>query len=58
VSRGYDRQAVAIGLVMLAMVAMRSLSGFACNMALATAMHQTALLLVPILVLGFPINNL
>ena len=43
VAMGYDRQAVAIGLVMLAMVAIRhrSMLGFARSMALATTMHIT-----------------
>jgi hypothetical protein len=59
VAMGYDRQAVAIGFVMLAMVAMqdRSMRKFAGNMVLATSMHVTALSLMPVFVLGSRINK-
>jgi hypothetical protein len=60
VAMGYDRQAVAIGFVMLAMVAMRnrSLLGFAGSMALATTMHLTSLVLMPVFLLGSRVNKL
>ncbi len=50
VAMGYDRQAVAIGFVMLAMVAIRELNlrGFVTSMVLATSMHVTALSLMPV----------
>jgi hypothetical protein len=59
VAMGYDRQAVAIGFVMLAMVALRdrSMQMFAGNMVLATSMHVTALSLMPVFVLGSRINK-
>jgi EpsG family len=59
VAMGYDRQAVAIGLVMLAMVAIRhrSMAGFAGSMALATTMHLTALTLMPVFLLGSRVNK-
>jgi hypothetical protein len=54
VAMGFDRQAVAIGFVMLAMVAMRnrSMLGFAASMTAATLMHLTALMLMPVFLLG------
>jgi hypothetical protein len=60
VAMGYDRQAVAIGFVMLAIVAIRnrSMLGLARSMALATTMHLTAFILVPVFVLGSRINKL
>jgi hypothetical protein len=60
VAMGYDRQAVAIGLVMLAMVAIRhrSMLGFAGSMTLATTMHLTALMLVPVLLLGSRVKKI
>jgi EpsG family len=60
VAMGYDRQAVAIGLVMLAMVAIRhrSMLRFACSMALATTMHLTAISLTPVFLLGSRINKI
>jgi hypothetical protein len=60
VSMGYDRQAVAIGFVMLAMVAMRELAlrRFVGSMMLATSMHTTALTLMPVFAFGSKINKL
>jgi EpsG family len=60
VAMGYDRQAVAIGLVMLAMVAIRhrSMLGFARSMALATTMHLTAISLMPVFLLGSRVNKI
>ena len=60
VAMGYDRQAVAIGFVMLAMIAIRhrSMPGFAGSMALATTMHLTALTLMPVFLLGSRVNKL
>jgi hypothetical protein len=60
VAMGYDRQAVAIGFVMLAMIAIqnRSMLGFACSISLATTMHLTAFMLVPVFVLGSRMNKL
>ena len=60
VAMGYDRQAVAIGFVMLAMVAMRELAlrRFVVSMALATSMHTTALSLMPVFAFGSKINKL
>ena len=60
VAMGYDRQAVAIGLVMLAMVAIRhrSMLGFARSMTLATTMHLTALMLIPVFLLGSRLNKI
>jgi hypothetical protein len=60
VAMGYDRQAVAIGFVMLAMVSLRrrSMIGFARSMSLAAAMHITSLILMPVLLLGSRINKL
>ena len=60
VAMGYDRQAVAIGFVMLAMVAIRnrSMLGFASSMALATAMHLTSLVLMPVFLLGSRVSKL
>jgi hypothetical protein len=59
VAMGYDRQAVAIGFVMLAMIAMqnRSVRGFVGSMALAATMHITALSLMPVFLLGSRINK-
>lgn len=59
VAMGYDRQAVAIGFVMLAMVALqdRSLHRFIRNMILATSMHVTALGLMPLFIFGSRINK-
>lgn len=59
VAMGYDRQAVAIGFVMVAMVALqdRSLKRFIGNMILATSMHETALGLMPIFIFGSRINK-
>jgi hypothetical protein len=59
VAMGYDRQAVAIGFVMLAMVAMqdRSLPRFVRNTVLATSMHVTSLALMPVFVFGSRINK-
>ena len=59
VAMGYDRQAVAIGFVMLAMVAIRnrSMLGFAGSMTLATTMHLTALMLMPVFLLGSRVNK-
>jgi hypothetical protein len=60
VAMGYDRQAVAIGFVMLAMVAMREmhLRRFVTSMVLATSMHVTALSLMPIFAFGSRISKL
>ena len=60
VAMGYDRQAVAIGFVMLAMIAMRnrSMVRFAGDITLAAAMHMTALSLMPVFVFGSRINKL
>ena len=60
VAMGYDRQAVAIGLVMLAMVAVRhrSMLKFAGSMSLATTMHLTALAFMPVFLLGSRVNKL
>jgi hypothetical protein len=60
VAMGYDRQAVAIGFVMLAMVAIRhrSMAGFVGSMALATTMHLTALTFMPVFLLGSRVNKL
>jgi hypothetical protein len=60
VAMGYDRQAVAIGFVMLAIVAIqnRSMLGFARSMTLATTMHLTAFILVPVFMLGSRVNKL
>jgi len=59
VAMGYDRQAVAIGFVMLAMVAMqdRSMLRFVGSMTLAAAMHVTSLTLMPVFVFGSRINK-
>ena len=59
VAMGYDRQAVAIGFVMLAMVAMqnRSLLRFVGSMTLAATMHMTSLSLMPVFVFGSRINK-
>ena len=59
VAMGYDRQAVAIGFVMLAMVAIRkrSMLGFARSMTIATLMHLTAFILVPVFVFGSRLNK-
>ena len=59
VAMGYDRQAVAIGFVMLAMIAMRnrSMLRFSGAMTLAAAMHMTALSLMPVFVFGSRINK-
>jgi len=50
VAMGYDRQAVAIGFIMLAMVAMQELQlrRFVTSMVLAASMHVTALSLMPV----------
>ena len=60
VAMGYDRQAVAIGFIMLAMVAIRhrSMARFAGSMVLATTMHLTALMLVPVFLLGSRLSKL
>jgi hypothetical protein len=60
VAMGYDRQAVAIGLVMLAMVALqnRSLRGFVGSMMLAATVHLTALTLLPVFVFASRISKL
>jgi hypothetical protein len=59
VAMGYDRQAVAIGFVMLAMIALRdrSMLRFAGNMTLASAMHITALSLMPVFAFGSRIDR-
>ena len=59
VAMGYDRQAAAIGFVMLAVVAIRnrSMAGFAGGMALATTVHLTALTFMPVFLLGSRINK-
>ena len=59
VAMGYDRQAVAIGFVMLAMIALwnRSLLQFVVSMAAATAMHITALSLMPVFIFGSRIDK-
>ena len=59
VAMGYDRQAVAIGLVMLAMIALedRSMLRFAGSMTLASAMHITALSLMPVFGFGSRIDK-
>jgi EpsG family len=60
VAMGYDRQAVAIGLVMLAVVAIRhrSMLGFARSMTLATTMHITSIVLIPVFLLGSRLNKI
>ncbi len=57
---GYDRQAVAIGFVMLAAIAFRnrSMLRFSGSMVLAAAMHLTALSLMPVFVFGSRIRKL
>jgi hypothetical protein len=57
---GYDRQAVAIGFVMLAVIALRnrSMLRFSGSMVLAAAMHLTALSLMPVFVFGSRIRKL
>jgi hypothetical protein len=59
VAMGYDRQAVAIGFVMLAMIAMqnRSMLRFSGAITLAAAMHMTALSLMPVFAFGSRINK-
>jgi hypothetical protein len=59
VAMGYDRQAVSIGFVMLAMIALRdrSIVRFAGSMILASAMHITALSLMPVFVFGSRIDK-
>ncbi len=59
VAMGYDRQAVAIGFVMLAMVATqeRSAPRFFRNSVLAASMHVTSLTLMPVFVFGSRINK-
>jgi hypothetical protein len=59
VGMGYDRQAVAIGFVMLAMIALRdrSIVRFAGSMILAAAMHITALSLMPAFVFGSRVDK-
>ena len=59
VAMGYDRQAVAVGFVMLAMVALQdsSLKRFVGNMILATSMHITSLSLMPLFIFGSRINK-
>lgn len=59
VAMGYDRQAVAIGFLMLAMVALQrqSLKGFIINYALAGSMHSTALALMPIFIFASKIKK-
>ncbi|WP_158658531.1 EpsG family protein [Methylocystis bryophila] len=60
VSMGYDRQAVAIGFVMLAMIGMRELNlrRFVISMVLATSMHVTSLSLMPVFAIGSKIKKL
>jgi hypothetical protein len=59
VAMGYDRQAVAIGFVMLAMIAMRNRSMLRLlgAITLAATMHVTALSLMPVFVFGSRINK-
>lgn len=59
VAMGYDRQAVAIGFVLLAIVALRhkSLGQFIGGILLATSMHVTSLVLMPLLLVGSRINK-
>ena len=59
VAMGYDRQAVAIGFVMLAMVAMqdRSIPRFVGGMTLAATMHITSLSLMPVFVFASRVNK-
>ena len=59
VAMGYDRQAVAIGFTMLAMVALqnRSMFRFVGSMTLAATMHVTSLSLMPVFVFGSRINK-
>jgi hypothetical protein len=60
VAMGYDRQAVAIGFVMVAMVAMRemNLRRFVTSMVLASLMHATSLSLMPVFAFGSRIKKL
>ena len=59
VAMAYDRQTVAIGFIMLAMVALQnqSLRSFIINMVLATSMHTTALATMPIFVFASKIKK-
>lgn len=59
VAMGYDRQAIAIGFVMLALVALqnKSLSRFVINMLFAATMHVTALIVMPLGVFASRINK-
>lgn len=59
VAMAYDRQAMAIGFIMLAMVALQnqSLRNFIINIILATAAHTTALVLMPVFVFASKIKK-
>jgi hypothetical protein len=60
VAMGYDRQAVAIGFVMLAIVAARELKlrSFVTSMGIAATMHATALSLMPVFAFSSKIKKL
>jgi hypothetical protein len=59
VAMGYSRQAVAIGMAMLALVALeeRSIPRFILWIALAATFHRTAVLLIPVGILGYRRHN-